>query len=405
MVFSPIIIIITHFLPDIPADAISAVSTGEWDAAHDQRPSREMTDSVDRSSIKLDDLTTRPPSTHPPGHHEEAKPSPFPSRTTDGASDIHPLTEDNDLTTTMSRQPLLLRSSPALGTASSYGGILLTDPDRLADEDATDKYKNSHRGEILRRVISLGDEEPYGSERSRGPGRTSFQSEGTSRRRKSISGFGALAQDIRFGSGGLPAIGALRQSSKIPHSTDSDADDEDSSDHISIDVHDEYPADDSPYAQVRASVSPYDDTTLSINTPRMWFFCILFAIFGSSTNLFFSLRYPSVSITPVIALLVVHPFGLLWDQIFKRDKDPEQIFVQGSVAGSSRTSSPHRIYSRSDAARASWRRRLRLWLGQGRWNEKEHCCVFISSNVSFGFAFATDVSSYGMYRLSLGQIC
>lgn len=37
-------------------------------------------------------------------------------------------------------------------------------------------------------------------------------------------------------------------------------------------------------------------------------------------------------------------------------------------------------------------RRLRRWLGQGKWNPKEHCCVYISSNVSFGFAFATDVS-------------
>ncbi|KAJ9161868.1 OPT-domain-containing protein [Coniochaeta hoffmannii] len=35
--------------------------------------------------------------------------------------------------------------------------------------------------------------------------------------------------------------------------------------------------------------------------------------------------------------------------------------------------------------------RLRLWLAQGRWNEKEHSCVYVSSNVSFGFAFATDV--------------
>lgn len=34
---------------------------------------------------------------------------------------------------------------------------------------------------------------------------------------------------------------------------------------------------------------------------------------------------------------------------------------------------------------------MRLWLAQGRWNEKEHACVYVSSNVSFGFAFATDV--------------
>lgn len=369
----------------------------------------------DAGSIKLDDLTTGPPTNkNPLGHHEEAKHIPL-LLSFDGAADVAPLTEaDNDLTTIMSRQPLLMRSSPALGNASSYGGIFPTEQDRPdtghTNEGDTDKHKNTHRGEILRRVISAGDEEPYGSERSRGPGRTSFQSEGTSRRRKSISGFGTIAQDIRFGSGGLPAVGALDKSGKIPHSTDSDADDEDSSIHISVADDDEYPADDSPYAQVRASVSPYDDTTLSINTPRMWFFSILFAIFGSSTNLFFSLRYPSVSITPVIALLVVHPFGLLWDQIFKRDKDPQQIFVQGSVAGSSRTSSgpstpPHHRHLVSNDARESWRRRLRLWLAQGRWNEKEHCCVFISSNVSFGFAFATDVCSCGMYMLLFRKIC
>jgi RES domain-containing protein len=41
--------------------------------------------------------------------------------------------------------------------------------------------------------------------------------------------------------------------------------------------------------------------------------------------------------------------------------------------------------------------RVRLWLGQGRWNEKEHACVYISSNVSFGFAFATDVSTPTKY--------
>lgn len=372
-----------------------------------------MTKSIG-GSIKLDDLTTRRPNTrNPPGHHEEAKHIPPALPSIDGAADIVSLPEDDDPTSAMSRQPLLLRSSPALGNASSYGGIFPTELDRPStghtNEGDTGRHKNTHRGEILRRVISAGDEEPYGSERSRGPGWTSFHSEGTSRRRKSISGFGTLAQDSRFGSGGLPAVGALDKSERISHSTDSDTDDGHSSDHISIDVSDEYPADDSPYAQVRASVSPYDDTTLSINTPRMWFFSILFAIFGSSTNLFFSLRYPSVSITPVIALLVVHPFGLLWDQIFKRDKDPEQIFVQGSVTGSSRTSSPstppHHIHSRSDPAKASWRRRLRLWLAQGRWNEKEHCCVFISSNVSFGFAFATDVCSRGMYRLSRRKIC
>jgi len=162
---------------------------------------------------------------------------------------------------------------------------------------------------------------------------------------------------------------------------------------------DEFPADDSPYAQVRASVAPYDDTSLSINTPRMWILSMLFAIFGSSTNLFFSLRYPSVSITPVIALLIVHPLGLLWDRTLKRQKDPDQTFVNGARQQSSEIFvddipvSPSQSSPGLDSLRPRerWTRRLRLWLAQGQWNEKEHCCVFISSNVSFGFAFATDV--------------
>lgn len=134
------------------------------------------------------------------------------------------------------------------------------------------------------------------------------------------------------------------------------------------------PADNSPYPEVRASVLATDDETLSINTPRMWTLSLLFTLVGSSTNLFFSLRYPSISITPVIALLLAHPLGKLWDQAFPQSLDEEDNAIEKSNG----------MFARS-----------RRWLGQGRWNRKEHACVYISSNVSFGFAFATDV------RLSL----
>lgn len=143
---------------------------------------------------------------------------------------------------------------------------------------------------------------------------------------------------------------------------------------------DENPPDNSQYAEVRASVSPTDNTTVSINTPRMWILSMLFAVAGSATNLFFSLRYPSVAITPVIALVLVHPMGKLWDLTLKRRSDPSPAFVDGDVEG---TPFPD--------VRMTTGTRLRLWLAQGRWNEKEHACVYISSNVSFGFAFATDV--------------
>lgn len=124
------------------------------------------------------------------------------------------------------------------------------------------------------------------------------------------------------------------------------------------------------YPEVRASVSATDDFNLLINTPRMWALSILFSLLGSSTNLFFSLRYPSISITPVIALLLAHPLGKLWDQVFPEDETVDA-FVESE--------------------KGTWEK-LKRWLGQGRWNQKEHCCVYISSNVSFGFAFATDVS-------------
>ena len=115
----------------------------------------------------------------------------------------------------------------------------------------------------------------------------------------------------------------------------------------------------------------------------MWILSLSCALLGSATNLFFSLRYPSVAITPVIALVVVHPLGRAWDKLLKRSDDPISVFENGIFREilNSLNVDPDR----------SIKRRIRLWLAQGRWNEKEHACVYISSNVSFGFAFATDV--------------
>ncbi len=178
----------------------------------------------------------------------------------------------------------------------------------------------------------------------------------------------------------------LESSNSSASSTNIDIDDDDDElghESEGDDLHDQKgnPSDNSPYAQVRASVAATDDITLSIDTPRMWILSLIFAIAGSSTNLFFSLRYPSVSLTPIIALLLVHPLGLFWDQILKRPDDPEETFVDGCRA------------SLALPSNTPWTRRFRLYLAKGRWNEKEHCCVYVSSNVSFGFAFATDVST------------
>lgn len=121
--------------------------------------------------------------------------------------------------------------------------------------------------------------------------------------------------------------------------------------------------------------------------PRMWILSLLFSLIGSAANLFFSLRYPSVAITPIIALVLVHPLGKFWDVLLKRTGDPLEVFENGTLH--------HResLSGEIDAPKIPWTSRIRQWFAQGRWNEKEHACVYISSNVSFGFAFATDVSS------------
>lgn len=118
----------------------------------------------------------------------------------------------------------------------------------------------------------------------------------------------------------------------------------------------------------------------------MWILALIFSLTGSAANLFFSLRYPSVAITPIIALVLVHPLGKFWDVLLKRTGDPLEVFENGTLH--------HRepLSGELDPPKAPWRSRVRQWFAQGRWNEKEHACVYISSNVSFGFAFATDVS-------------
>lgn len=138
--------------------------------------------------------------------------------------------------------------------------------------------------------------------------------------------------------------------------------------------------------QVKAAV-PGDDPLLTIDTPRMWTMALTSAIVGSSMNLLYSLRYPSVTLTPIVALLVVYPLGLLWDRVFKREGDH---FLHDHDAGSSDVS-PSSSGALQVLALRTTRTRLRLWLARGRWNRKEHACVFVSSNVSFAFAFATDI--------------
>ncbi|RDL31333.1 Uncharacterized protein BP5553_09542 [Venustampulla echinocandica] len=288
----------------------------------------------------------------------------------------------------MSKAPLLLRSSPGFGTGS-YGAVPIEATAGLSDEELdhiTERHRRKTKSSGLRNGHTTGTHQPSNSS-TLGPvlsPDTSRRRHSTSRRRRSQSlktdsEQGDIVGDSGWGS--TPTVGDVSVVNQGSKDTDVDSSSgTEDSEESAPEVNDEDPPDNSPYSQVRASVSAVDNVTLSINTPRMWTLSLLFAVLGSSTNLFFSLRYPSVSITPVIALLLVHPLGLLWDQLLKRHGDPQDQFING-VRTSEGGAQGH----------VSYLRRLRLWLAHGRWNEKEHSCVYISSNVSFGFAFATDV--------------
>lgn len=279
----------------------------------------------------------------------------------------------------MSKAPLLLRSAPGFGTGSYGAAPVGTSRDNSDEDDNEDLgWKGKRKGSPLKNAHSSNT-------------LIAVDSEGSTRRRSSRqNGIGGVGDDVGLDSGF--AKGAIPI--PIPNADQEDVDDvsteseEEDEHHEPVDEED--PPDNSRYPEVRASVSAIDNTSLSINTPRMWVLSLLFAILGSSTNLFFSLRYPSVSITPVIALLLVHPLGLLWDQVLKRSDDLEDEFIEGVRSGtpSINTDTNYEPLRKDSNGRLG---RLRLWLSQGRWNEKEHSCVYISSNVSFGFAFATDV--------------
>jgi OPT oligopeptide transporter protein len=284
----------------------------------------------------------------------------------------------------MSKNPLLIRPTPDVGT-SSYGAVpTAASPPSSASSQASDDEVDDVRRRDKRKPFSFSRSTGRAATSTSTPdlGHHLVRSSRSKRRTSSGTSDFLMAHKSKHSQadGARPLTQrSLRGLDGQSHQSSARSSTERSSEGSRRETNtDEDPIDNSPYPEVRASVRATDDITLSISTPRMWILSLLFAFAGSATNLFFSLRYPSVAITPVIALVLVHPLGKGWDLLLKRDDDPEEIFVNGSRHG----------YESDTSSLIS---RFRLWLAQGRWNEKEHACVYISSNVSFGFAFATDV--------------
>ncbi|KAH8086669.1 OPT oligopeptide transporter, partial [Cristinia sonorae] len=74
-------------------------------------------------------------------------------------------------------------------------------------------------------------------------------------------------------------------------------------------------ADESPYAEVRASVSNIDDPSMPVNTFRMWFLGIFFTILSSGVNHVMVLRFPNAGLTPLVVQLITYPLGRLMEYL------------------------------------------------------------------------------------------
>ncbi|KAF8146844.1 OPT oligopeptide transporter [Mycena galopus ATCC 62051] len=116
---------------------------------------------------------------------------------------------------------------------------------------------------------------------------------------------------------------------------------------------------DSPFPEVRASVSNIDDPDMPALTLRMWFVGLFLCTISSSLNVFFNFRQPAPAVVPLALLLIAYPFGKFL------------AFVVPIITFRFRS--------------------FEVSLNPGPWNIKEHVLVFIMANVAVGTPYALNV--------------
>ncbi|KAF5392874.1 hypothetical protein D9757_000863 [Collybiopsis confluens] len=112
---------------------------------------------------------------------------------------------------------------------------------------------------------------------------------------------------------------------------------------------------DSPYPEVRSAVSNTDDPSMPVGTFRAWMIGLCWAILVPGLNQFFYFRYPSVTITALVAQLLAFPVGIAWAKFVPNFK----------VFG--------------------------IRLNPGPFSIKEHVLVTVMASVGWQSAYATDI--------------
>lgn len=146
---------------------------------------------------------------------------------------------------------------------------------------------------------------------------------------------------------------------------------------------------DSPFPEVRASVSNVDDPEMPALTFRMWIIGLILCMIASAMNVFFNFRQPAPQVVPLVLVLVSYPIGKL--AAFCLPIRPFHVWLPLPL--------PQRFGGRG------WRGvDCTFSLNPGPWNIKEHALVYIMANVAVGNPYALNaiVVAEIFYQIKLG---
>jgi OPT family small oligopeptide transporter len=160
---------------------------------------------------------------------------------------------------------------------------------------------------------------------------------------------------------------------------------------------------DSPYPEVRASVSNIDDPDMPTLTIRMWLIGLFLCMIGGALNVFFNFRSPAPSIVPLTLLLISYPMGKFLAFILPittyRFSLPS---LPSSILSSSFCSSLPLPLLRLIRP-LTIPRVIEFSFNPGPWNIKEHALVYIMANVAASAPYALNaiVTSQVFYGLHI----
>ncbi|KZV85839.1 OPT-domain-containing protein [Exidia glandulosa HHB12029] len=135
---------------------------------------------------------------------------------------------------------------------------------------------------------------------------------------------------------------------------------------------------DSPYPEVRVSVSNIDDPSMPCMTFRMWAIGMTLCLIGGAVNVFFNFRQPAPQVIPLVLLLISHPIGKFcaYALPLRTWRFPSNVPYYGGSEFS---------------------------LNPGPFNVKEHVLIYIMANVSImpPYALSAIVVAEAFYGMKL----